>query len=135
MATLFEVAPEEVADLRDTAFASLLNDLLALEAQRAGIPQNEVHLTWKQHTPDGGIDASVRTGDKTPEWIPHGESIWQFKSGHFLQGEVAGEISSHPLVIAALRRGARYVLALSRECTEELRVDFESRLEEALAGT
>ena len=130
----FEVAAKEVAGLDDPPFVAVLNALLGLEAQRAGIPPDNLDLTWKQHTPDGGIDASVTTGATTPEWIPVGESIWQYKSGNFQPASIPAEIKNHPRVFVALREGARYVLALSRECTQPIREDFEGALEAALAG-
>jgi len=134
MTVPFEVRPKEVADLGDPAFVLVLNALLALEAQRAGIPPSDLDLSWKQHTPDGGIDASIKAGATNPDWIPQGESVWQFKSGNFRPAAIESEIADHPLVIAALGGGARYVLALSRESTQQPRVEFEQALESALAA-
>ena len=134
MTVPFEIQPTEVARLTDQALVAVVNKLLELEAQRSGVPSSALNLSWKQHTPDGGIDASADVGTVEAEWIPSGESIWQYKSGSFTPGQVAGELTNHPLVLAALERGARYVLALGRECTEPIRQDFEARLEDALAA-
>lgn len=59
-----------------------MNDLLAREADRAGIAQTAVDTTPSDTDTDGGIDARVNSvPDGASNWLLAGNTGLQFKSG------------------------------------------------------
>ncbi|MEM7323594.1 MAG: hypothetical protein AAF531_10960, partial [Actinomycetota bacterium] len=79
----FEVSGEQIVHL-ETRFTAAVNKLLRAEAAAAGIAQSSLILTNAENTPDGGVDATVCSAPAGSDWIPEGDSVWQFKRSNVM---------------------------------------------------
>ena len=76
----FSVDPAQVVGLGGALFQNLVSRLLAAEVARAGMAGSDLHTSYQANVGDQGVDAGVYAAIKT-EWIPAGDSAWQFKAG------------------------------------------------------
>jgi hypothetical protein len=56
---LFDIEERDIEYLTEPQFVDVLNRLLKAEAQKFGIPVQDVNTTMRLNDPDGGIDAQI----------------------------------------------------------------------------
>lgn len=132
MIGVFRITEEDISGLPPDQFTDLMNMALRAEARSAGIPQPNVHTNLRVTDPDGGIDAQVSPCSHVKsDFIPEGESVWQYKSGDIRPSAIKKEMEK-PGVCAALARGATYCLVIGRGMTVEMRNRRRKAIEEKL---
>ncbi|RYF52419.1 MAG: hypothetical protein EOO27_28590, partial [Comamonadaceae bacterium] len=72
--------------------------------------------TYRDNTPDGGVDAALRRASQTA-WIPAGDSAWQFKAGDLPPGKCKEELEGASYAQEILRAGGKYRLVLGDTMT------------------
>jgi hypothetical protein len=113
----FSIDSDDIARLQPAEFVDLLSHLLFAEAERVGLPRTNVDTTLRLNDPDGGIDARVNdVGEPGTDWLPPGESIWQFRAGKQTAAKVKKELEKSA-VRSALQRGAYWRLACGHDHT------------------
>lgn len=108
----FHVDPTSVERL-GAAFALFVNDLLAAEVGRAGLLGFQLDINSQTNTADGGVDAALWSSDAT-DWLPEGDSAWQFKSSDLEPAECKEELKGAAFARDLMSKGATYVLVLGR---------------------
>ena len=85
----FTISPLQISRL-DSGFTAVINQLLAVEAAAAGMVGSSLTLNHIESIADGGVDASIH-GAPGGDWIPPGESAWQFKRSNLSPKQCADE--------------------------------------------
>jgi hypothetical protein len=73
----FDIAPERIEAI-GASFTPFVNKLLGLETRACGLQGHHLSINSKENTPDGGVDASL-LGAPSTDYLPIGDSAWQFK--------------------------------------------------------
>lgn len=128
----FTVAPQSVA-LLDNTFTVFVNRLLTLEAQAAGLVGTSLRTTYRDNVSDEGVDAEINS-EVVTEWIPAGESAWQFKAGDVGPAGCKTELRGATFAQEILRNGGQYRLVVGASLTAK-KLDKRRRalLEESAA--
>src|SRR4051812_40069876 len=111
----FTVAPDRVASLGN-AFTVFVNRLVTSEARASDLAGTSVRTTHRDNVSDEGVDAAV-VSDVATEWIPAGESAWQFKAGDLKPGACKAELRGATFAQDILRGGGQYRLVLGTSLT------------------
>jgi hypothetical protein len=111
----FSVDPDQIVRLAES-FTPFINRLLSVEHSAAGQVGADLQLNTWENVADGGVDATVLSSVET-DWIPQGESAWQFKRGDLSPEECRKELAGASLVQEKLKAGAAYRLALGVRLT------------------
>ncbi len=128
----FTVSPERVA-LLGNAFTPFVNRLLTSEAEAAGLAGTSLRTTHRDNISDEGVDAELDSEVAT-DWIPAGESAWQFKAGDLGPADCKAELRGATFAQEILRRGGQYRLVLGASLTaKKLDKRRAALLEEAAA--
>lgn len=110
----FQVTGEQIERLA-SSFVQVINELLTLEARDAGMRGHQLRLDTRE-TADGGVDAEVLDASPT-DWIPPGDSAWQFKSWNPGPADCATEFEKARWVRELVAGGAAYRLAVASRLT------------------
>ncbi|MCY4369953.1 MAG: hypothetical protein OXF41_11205 [bacterium] len=70
--------------------------------------------------PDGGVDAEITDAPAGGEWIPEGDSVWQFKRSNLYPKECAEEFGRAGWAQQKVRAGSSYVMALGVSLSPKL---------------
>ncbi len=124
MISPFQVDAERV-QLLGAAFTVFVNELLVAETARAGLAGTSLRINSQDETADGGVDAQLSRSVDT-QWIPAGESAWQFKRGDCEPEKCRQELRGAKFAHDLLERGASYRLVLGRRLDPD---KIERRLE------
>ena len=84
MGTFDSIDESVIKELDDKRAVMLLHDLIYAEVKRLSISTDMISVPYEVDTPDGGIDAVVKTGDFTTDGdaiIFEGDTYYQVKSG------------------------------------------------------
>lgn len=126
------IDPKEVVLLNAEALPRLIDRLLKVEAKLLGIPAQNVHQSPNIYENEGGIDTYINgVPGVGNEWIPAGDSIWQYKSGDCSPSEIRLEVAKSE-VQTALKKGAAYCLCLGNTLTTITRRNRLQALEESV---
>jgi len=106
----FTVSPERVANLGNS-FTVFVNRLLTSETQAAGLAGTSLRASYRDNIGDEGVDAELDSEVST-NWIPAGESAWQFKAGDLKPAACRTELRGATFAHEILRRGGQYRLVL-----------------------
>ena len=87
----FDVTEDQIADTW-TRFTPMVNRLLQVEADRNRMRGSALSFTEVEHIPDEGVDFELRGAPET-DWLPAGDSAWQFKRGDYEPAECAKEFA------------------------------------------
>lgn len=82
--TILTVTAEQLAALDVSEAVKFVAELLWAEVRRLGVPTTHVHISMRINVPDGGVDASIDTGDSavlTSSFIPNARCAFQIKAG------------------------------------------------------
>jgi hypothetical protein len=118
----FDIAPERIEALR-AGFTPFVNRLLDVEARHHGLQRHLLSVNLKENLADGGVDAAVR-GAPSTDYLPAGDSAWQFKQGDLRPGACATEFAGADWAHEFVRAGGSYVLVLGTSLSDKL---IESR--------
>ncbi len=113
----FEVGAEQV-ERAGVGFTRLVNQVLALEALRAGMRSHQLRVDSQDESPDGGVDAQLFC-DRGTVRIPAGESVWQFKRGDLPPAKCREELRGARWAREAIVGGAAYRLVLGARLTPQ----------------
>lgn len=106
----FDITSERITSL-GPSFTPFVNKLLEVEARAHGLHGHQISITRNETTPDGGVDAALRSAPQT-DYLPAGHSAWQFKRSNLgpkdCGEEFKGAIWAHEFV----RAGGSYILVL-----------------------
>jgi hypothetical protein len=126
----FQVVPEQVERVRG-GFTSLINQLLAVEVQRAGMSRYRLQVDYQGNVADGGVDARLEAEQATA-WLPAGVSAWQFKAGDLPPAKCKEELRGATWAKALVSSGAVYTLVVGKALTpQKVEARRKALLEEA----
>jgi hypothetical protein len=114
----FDVTATQIESL-GARFTEFVNRLLDAEGAAHGLAGNRVSVNIKDTTPDGGVDAAIRGAPPT-DWLPHGDSAWQFKRGNLGPKPCAAEFGKATWAHEFVRNGGSYILVLGVPLTDNL---------------
>jgi len=113
----FAITSGEIDQLDERGLQTAVNFLLREEGFRSGIPQDGIVTSENEKARDEGIDASVESPETLSEWIPKGDSCWQFKAYAITPAQIKKELTDpkHSALQGRLRAGAEYVLMIGAD--------------------
>lgn len=116
--TAFDVEPVRIEGL-GAGYSPFVNSLLDLERAAAKLDGYQLTITQNENTADGGVDAGLRGASRT-DWLPEGDSAWQFKRSakNWGKARCAQELSAATWAQDCLRNGGSYVLVLGSRLTD-----------------
>jgi hypothetical protein len=114
----FEVEPDQITRLA-AAFAQFVNQLLVRETSRAQMKGHQLNITVEENRPDGGVDAYITEAIET-DWLPGGDSAWQFKRSDLAPAKCRDELLGASRAQETLRSGGSYRLALGATLNADL---------------
>ncbi|HEV3321880.1 MAG TPA: hypothetical protein VG147_06765 [Solirubrobacteraceae bacterium] len=95
-------------------FTPFVNLLLEVEVGAQGLAGHNLAINYKENIGDGGVDAGVRDATQT-DWLPAGDSAWQFKTADHSPKECAAELEGAGWAHERIRAGGSYVLVVFKE--------------------
>ena len=128
----FSVDPGQVAGLSGALFQELMNRLLAAEVTAAGLSATSLRTSYQANVRDQGVDALIESAQQT-EWVPAGNSAWQFKAGDLGPESCAKELEDATFAHEILRAGGAYRLVLGKGMEAHLIAAREAKLREKAA--
>ena len=125
--------------MTDRTFPVLLHKLLSAEAQAHGLPEYGIHVAGSITTPDGGEDGRITWtgGPASTPYLPSRFSQFQVKSGEITPADAARDVMCRngevkPMVRAALKAKAHYIMLCAHPYTYQQISDRECRIRQAL---
>ena len=112
----FDIDPSQIERLGNR-FTPFVNWLLEVEVGGQSLAGHHLAINYKENLPDGGVDAGVRDATRT-EWLPAGESAWQFKSADRSPKVCAEELEGAARAHERIRAGGSYVLVVGGSLTD-----------------
>ena len=112
----FSVGAADIERIRSADFSRFVNRLLETEVAAGGMAGTALESTYRDNTPDGGVDAALRRATETA-WIPAGDSAWQFKAGDLPPAKCKEELADAAYALDILRAGGKYRLVLGDTVT------------------
>jgi hypothetical protein len=82
-------------------------------------PRKSRSVNLKGNLADGGVDAAVR-GAPSTDYLPAGDSAWQFKQGDLRPAACATEFANADWAHEFVRAGGSYVLVLGASLSDKL---------------
>jgi hypothetical protein len=128
----FSVDPGQVVGLGGALFQNLVSRLLAAEVAKAGMAGSDLHTSYKDNIGDQGVDAGICAAAAT-NWIPAGDSAWQFKAGDLGPEGCAAELEGATRAREIIASGGMYRLVLGKALEEHLINAREKALREKAA--
>ncbi|MCY4372115.1 MAG: hypothetical protein OXF41_22415 [bacterium] len=116
----FEIGARAVSRL-DAGFAVAVNRLLEAEAARAGMVASSLVLNSVDELADGGVDAAIHDAPAGGDWIPKGDSVWQFKRSDLQPAECADEFGGASWAYGCVQSGGTYVLVIGVARTDQMK--------------
>ena len=115
----FEVDPAQI-DRLTSDFAPFVNRLLEAEVAASEIRGYSLTITQNETTPDGGVDAALRTGAEGSDWLPDGASAWQFKRSNPGPTACANEFAGAGWAHEIVKDRGSYVLVIRHALNDSL---------------
>jgi hypothetical protein len=139
--TMFDVTPDEIAQLNDTDLRELVGRLCEAELARLGL--SPVAVTWggNQTAADGGLDVRVALPSQTiiDGFIPRAATGFQVKAQDMARSEIVAEMRPkgviRPFIKELSDQAGSYVIVSSRGSTADIALrNRQNALREALTG-
>jgi hypothetical protein len=130
----FSVDPAQVTGLGGALFQELMNRLLAAEVAAAGLSSINLRTSYQSNVKDQGVDARLEAAQVT-DWVPTGDSAWQFKAGTLGPEGCASELADATFAHEILRHGGTYRLVLGKGLEAQPIEDREAKLRERLLSS
>jgi len=131
-----EIDAAEVEQLESSLFMDFLNHLINAECNKLGIPPTRVKTSSELTSAEGGVDGRIEDDEQRADgrWIPHGLTVWQFKTGETnTRPSKLEKEAVKPGVLKALEEGGSYLVAIARRCDTSMRERRERSLRKAVA--
>jgi hypothetical protein len=128
----FSVDPAQVTGLGGALFQELVNRLLTAEIAAAGLSSINLRTSYQSNVKDQGVDARLEAPRAT-DWVPTGDSAWQFKAGTLGPEGCADELADATFAHEILRNGGTYRLVLGKGLEAGPIEDREAKLREKAA--
>lgn len=109
------------------AFTGFVNQLLEAERQLLGLTGDALHITSKEETPDAGVDA-VLVSTHATEWVPVGQSSWQFKRSDLTPKKCTEELGKASFARDLVKQGGSYVLAVGNRLSSKQKKNRQEAL-------
>lgn len=122
----FDVTATQIEGLA-SAFTEFVNRLMRVEVSSHQIDGFRLTTNIKETTPDGGVDAAL-CGARRTDWLPEGDSAWQFKRSRLGPKACADELEGAEWAQEYLRSGGSYVLVLGSALTDREIQDRRKRV-------
>ncbi|HEV7938963.1 MAG TPA: hypothetical protein VGP18_13185 [Solirubrobacteraceae bacterium] len=113
----FDIEPAQIERLGNR-FTPFVNLLLDVEVSAQGLAGHHLAINYKENLPDGGVDAAVRDATQT-DWLPVGESAWQFKTADRSPKACADELEEARWAHERIQAGGSYVLVVGGSLTDQ----------------
>lgn len=123
----FSVNPAQVVGLGGALFQHLVSRLIAAEIASAGMAGSDLHTSYQANIGDQGVDAGIYAAIKT-DWIPPGNSAWQFKAGNLSPKECADEFEGAARARRIVEKGGKYRIVLGNGLQDYLIASREEEL-------
>jgi hypothetical protein len=114
----FDISAERITAL-GVRFTPFVNRLLDLEVRANDLSGHRLSVNINETTPDGGVDASVR-GAPGSDYLPTGDSAWQFKRSGFGPKACADELEKATWAHDFVRGGGSYVIVIADALPDKL---------------
>jgi len=114
----FDISAERIIAL-GVWFTPFVNRLLDLEVRASDLCGHLLSINVNETTPDGGVDASVR-GASASDYLPTGDSAWQFKRSGFGPKACADEFAKAAWAHDFVRGGGSYVIVIAAALPDNL---------------
>lgn len=114
----FDVSAAQVARL-DARFSEFVKQLLAAEMAAHSLRGRALAVNSNENTADGGVDAGLRGATRT-DWLPEGDSAWQFKQSDLSPKGCAEEFEKATWAHEFVAKGGAYVMALGVPRNDQL---------------
>jgi hypothetical protein len=125
----FSVNPDHLTGLGGALFQELVSRLLAAEVAAAGLSQVTLRTSHDTNKKDGGVDAETTIVGAT-DWIPAGDTAWQFKAGTLGPESCADELDGAAFARKILEKDGTYRLVLGKRHEAQEIADREAKLRE-----
>jgi hypothetical protein len=112
----FDVDPAQI-DRLTSEFVPFVNRLMEAEVAGHDIRGYSLSITRNETTADGGVDAAMR-GAKDSEWLPDGDSAWQFKRTNPGPKACADEFAGATWAHGFIKGGGSYVAVIRHTLTD-----------------
>lgn len=122
----------QVTGLGGALFQELVSRLLAAEVAAAGLSSINLRTSYQSNVKDQGVDARLEAVQAT-DWVPAGDSAWQFKAGTLGPEGCADELAGATFAHEILRNGGTYRLVLGKGLEAGPIEDREAKLREKAA--
>jgi hypothetical protein len=93
---------------------------------------SDLHTSYQANVGDQGVDAGVYAAIKT-EWIPAGDSAWQFKAGDLSPKQCADELDGAARAREIIEKGGKYRIVLGKGLEDYLIIERENELRQKAA--
>ena len=114
----FDVDAAQVQNLGNR-FTAFVNELLEREVAAHSLYGSDLSITENETTADGGVDAALRGAMRT-DWLPAGDSAWQFKRTGIGPKGCADEFEKAKWVHEYVKAGGSYIIALGASLNDKL---------------
>lgn len=114
----FDISADRITSL-GVRFTPFVNRLLDLEVRSNALAGHLLSVNVNETTPDGGVDASVRDASSS-DFIPTGDSAWQFKRSGFGPKPCADEFAKAAWAHDFVRGGGSYVIVIAAALPDNL---------------
>ena len=113
----FEITADQIQRL-GPRFTAFVNKLLTAEQSSHGLAGHTLSLNANETARDGGVDAAVR-GSPGTDWIPAGDTAFQFKRSSQSTAECVSELVGATRVHEMLKGGGSFVIALGGDAVPD----------------
>lgn len=114
----FDISAARITSL-GVRFTPFVNRLLDLEVRSNALAGHLLSVNVNETTPDGGVDASVRDASSS-DFIPTGDSAWQFKRSGFGPKPCADEFAKAAWAHEFVDGGGSYVIVIAAALPDNL---------------
>jgi hypothetical protein len=122
----FDITADRIAAL-GPRFTEFVNRLLDLERRARGLAGYQLTVNIIETTADGGVDAATRQAPQG-DWIPEGDTAWQFKRSNLGPKACADEFADAEWAHEFMRGGGSYVIAMMVALPDNLIEDRRKRV-------
>jgi hypothetical protein len=122
---MFEITPEDIAQLSDEQLRTLVGLLCEAEVRNRGYSAASVTWGGNQNATDGGLDVrvSLPSGNLMDGFIPRPSTGFQVKAQNLPPSEIADEMcpdgAARPALQALADAGGAYIIASSKGSTSD----------------
>lgn len=130
----FRITDRDIVGLSDIEFADVMSQLLLAEAARCALPAHYIQTSLNIKANDAGVDGRVAApGIRGSQYCPDGPGVWQYKAEDATPTKLGKEARKGG-VVAALRQGEYYRVAIARGYSDSSRRSRERALRDAAAN-